>query len=97
MSAYENHCLRFFAENRKVLFNEEQKYPERGVSHIDHHTNTRVNNIKSYLSFLSSLPIIRSLSMANRLYLCRHNIRSLIFLNTYELEQACFSEAWQVK
>lgn len=79
-----------------MMFEEEMKHPERAISKIDHHIQTRVNNIKAYLSFLSSMPIIRSLSSKDRLYLCKHNVRSLIFLNYYELDQACFSEAWQV-
>lgn len=80
-----------------MLFEEEMKHSNRPISKIDHHVTTRVNNIKAYISFLSSLPVIRSLSRDNRSYLCKHNIRSLIFLNYYELDQACFSEPWQVK
>jgi hypothetical protein len=42
------------------------------------------------------MPIIQSLSSTNRFYLCRHNVRQLIFLNVHEIEQTCFSESWQV-
>jgi hypothetical protein len=56
----------------------------------------RVNNMKSFLSFLLSIPTIQSLSKTNRFYLCKHNIRLLIFPNLHEIEQTCFTESSQV-
>jgi Fe2+ or Zn2+ uptake regulation protein len=70
---------------------------EQVLSKLNHHIAGRVNSITSYLSFLSSIPIIQSLSSSNRFYLCKHNVRSLICLNLHEIEQTCFSEPWQVE
>jgi hypothetical protein len=52
--------------------------------------------MKSFLSFISSIPVIQLLSNSNRFYLCKHNIRSLIFPNLHEIEQTCFTESSQV-
>ena len=57
---------------------------------------TTVNNITSFLSYLSSIPTVQSLPKSDRIFLCKHNVRALILLNLHELEQLCFSEPWQV-
>ncbi|CAF2397911.1 unnamed protein product [Rotaria sp. Silwood2] len=94
--AYDNYCLKIFAQARQNIFNNEINFSEQPLSKIHHHTAMRLCNIKSFLSFLSSIPIIQSLSISDRYYLCKHNIRSLIFPNLHEIEQTCFTESWQV-
>ena len=71
-------------------------FSELSISKINHHIAIRLNNITSFLSFLLSLPMIQELSNNDRYYLCKHNVRSLILANIHEIEQACFTELWQV-
>jgi hypothetical protein len=71
--------------------------PENAYVKINHHASTIVNTMKSFISFLSSIPTVQSLSKSDRTYLCKHNIRPLILLNLHELGQLCYSEPWQVK
>ena len=55
-----------------------------------------INNMTSFISFLLTIPAIQSLPAADRIYLCKQNIRPLILLTLHELDQLCFSEPWQV-
>jgi hypothetical protein len=56
-----------------------------------------INLTVSLFSFLRSLPAFHSLSQINRIYLSKNNLRLLLFLNMFELNQTCYSEPWQVK
>jgi len=94
--AYDNYCLKLFTQNRQNIFNNQIIFSEQPLSKINHHISIRINTITSFLSFLSSIPIFQSLSNSNRLYLCKHNIRLLIFLNLHEIDQTCFTESSQV-
>lgn len=51
----------------------------------------------SLARFLKALPTFQALSRNNQNYLCKNNLRRLIFLNQHELKQSCFFEPWQVK
>lgn len=53
--------------------------------------------ISSVLSFLQSLPAFYSLTKSARNYLCKTNLRPLIFPNVRELDQCCFASSWQVR
>ncbi|CAF3566477.1 unnamed protein product [Rotaria sordida] len=94
--AYDNYCLKMFTQARQTIFNNEINFSEQPLSKINHHTAMRLNNITSFLSFLLSIPIIQTLSISDRYYLCKHNIRALILANLHEIEQTCFTESWQV-
>ncbi|CAF0827520.1 unnamed protein product [Rotaria sp. Silwood1] len=94
--AYDNYCLKNFTQARRNIFNNETHLFEQPLSKIHHHTAMRLNNITSLVSFLLSIPIVQSLSTSDRYYLCKHNIRPLIFPNLHEIEQTCFTESWQV-
>jgi len=85
-----------FRDNRQQIFNNPLKFSDSSVAKINHHMTIRVNNITALLKFLISIPSIQSLPYHERLFLSRHNVRPLIFLNLLELEQTCFSESWQV-
>ena len=89
--SYENYCLKLYTQHRNKI-----KFSEDSLSKIEYHQSLRINNMKSLLSFLYSIPIIRSLSKTNRIYLCQHNIRLLIFPNLHEIEQTCFAESFQI-
>jgi hypothetical protein len=95
--AYDNYCLKLFTQNRQNIFNNQiVLFSEQPLLKINHHIAIRLNTITSFLSFLSSIPIIQSLSNSNRLYLCKHNIRLLLFPNLHEIDQTCFTELSQV-
>jgi hypothetical protein len=53
--------------------------------------------MSSFILFLASIPTVKSLRKSDRMFLCRHNIRPLILLNSHELDQLCYTEPWQVK
>jgi len=71
--------------------------PENASVKINHHASTIISTMTSFISFLSTLPTVKSLHKSDRTYLCKHNIRPLILLNLHELGQVCYSEPWQVK
>lgn len=50
----------------------------------------------SLFSFIQSLPAFNCLSQNNRNHLIKNNLRLLLFPNMFELNQACYSEPWQV-
>ncbi|CAF1961849.1 unnamed protein product [Rotaria magnacalcarata] len=96
VDAYENYCLKIFIEKRKNIINNEINFDNKPSANINHYKEVCLNNIKSFLSFLLSIPTVQSLSTNDRYYLFKHNIRSLILPNFHEIEQTCFSESWQV-
>ncbi|UJR27533.1 hypothetical protein I4U23_008816 [Adineta vaga] len=51
--------------------------------------------VLSVSAFLKALPAYHSLPRSIRNYLCKTNIRPLIFPSIHELNQSCFHEAWQ--
>lgn len=85
VNSYENFCLKTYVEKRRRFDDDE-----------DHFISFCLNNINPFVSFLSSIPAVKNLSSADRIYLCKQNVCPLIFANLHELEQTCFSEPWQV-
>lgn len=95
VGAYENYCLNMFRDNRQQMFHNPVKDLNSSIAKIDHHMKIRLNNITSLLKFLTSIPLIQSLPYSERYFLSRYNIRPLILLNLFEIEQTCFAESWQ--
>lgn len=93
VQAYDNYCLKFYTERRHLLTIDEIET----FSKLKYHAASILNQISSFLSFLNSMPIIQNLDHDDRIYLCKHNIRPLIFPHRHELEQTCFSESWEAK
>lgn len=96
VAAYDNYCLNIFRDNQQRIFANPVDFHELTLAKINHHTTVRLNNITSLLQFLKSIPLIQSLPYNERCFLSQHNIRPLIFLNLFEIEQTCFTESWQV-
>ncbi|CAF3363779.1 unnamed protein product [Rotaria sp. Silwood1] len=91
--AYDICCVKTYLEQRINMFadnisQEEQLMKNYGMLPM-------ILTI-SLTSFLRSLPAFQSLSRSNQAFLCKNNIRRLIFVNLHELNQSCFSEPWQV-
>ena len=97
VNAYDNYCLKHYIQKRRTIFDEEIDSSRQMFSILKYQNASMTNHINSFLSFLLSMPIVQSLASSDRLYLCKHNIRPLVFPNMHELEQTCFSESWQVK
>ena len=96
IQTYENYCLKLYTERRTNIFQDSLLICDEPLAKIRYHQLTTINNMSSLIAFLLSLPSIGSLSTADRVFLCQHNIRPLILLNLHELDQLCFSETSQV-
>lgn len=92
VQAYDNYCLKPYTQRRHLLSIDEIE----SFSKLKYHAATILDQISSFLSFLYSIPLVKSLSKADRVYLCKHNIRPLMFPHRHEIEQTCFSEPWEV-
>jgi hypothetical protein len=92
--AYDTCCLKTYLEQRANLYSHEtlQKEPT-----VEHYIVLPMSIIVSLASFIKSLPAFQSLSRNNQSFLCKSNLRRLMFVNIHELNQSCFSEPWQVK
>ena len=97
MFSYDTYCLKSYIQRRTNVFDNKIQIQENPYYKIDYHASTTVNNITSFLSYLSAIPTVQSLPKSDRIFLCKHNVRPLILLNLHELEQLCFSEPWQVR
>ena len=97
VNAYEKFCLKAYIDKRSTMLSIEFQSLENLSQRTKYCINNYVNTISSFLSFLSSIPIVKSLNNSDRIYLCQHNVRPLVFPNLHELEQSCFSEPWQVR
>ncbi|UJR27537.1 hypothetical protein I4U23_008819 [Adineta vaga] len=95
-NAYDNYCVKIYTTTREKIFNDNKNYSDEKLFYLQHHTAMRVNCVSSLSSFLSSIPLIQSLSHSNRSYLYQHNVLPLIMQNLHELDQTCFSLAWQI-
>ena len=96
VSAYETHCLKTYLQQRSAVFLSGRSSDNEHLS-LQHHTTLPMNLTMSLFAFLGALPAARSLSFMNQTYLSKHNLRSLLFPNMFELSQLCFTEPWQVK
>ncbi|CAF1013550.1 unnamed protein product [Adineta ricciae] len=94
--AYENYCVQQYKATREKIFATNIQYTDEKSFYLRYHTAARVNSVSSVLSFLSSVPIVRSLSRRKQFFLCQHNTAALIIPNAFELEQVCFSEPKQL-
>lgn len=96
VSSYDTNCVKQFIEKRsKIIFNQKE-CPNSDPIVVAQPTTITTSIAASFSSFFQSLPAFQSLSRATQSYLCKINIRPLIFPNIYELNQSCFSETWQV-
>jgi hypothetical protein len=91
---YDTCCLKTYVEQRaKILIN--------GISPkeraIEDYPGLPISVMLSLSSFIRSLPAFQSLSRNIQCFLYKNNLRQLIFVNSHELNQSCFSEPWQVK
>ena len=94
--AYENYCVQRYTATREKIFAANTQHTDEKSFYLQYHAAARVNSISSVLSFLSSIPIVRSLSRRKQFFLCQHNTAALIIPNAFELEQVCFSEPKQL-
>ena len=94
--AYDTYCSKAFAKQRgEMIFNKESQPVDEQISN-KHPTTLTMCIVLAVSTFLKSLPAFYSLPRSTRNYLCKTNIRPIIFPNVYELNQSCFSEPWQV-
>ena len=92
--AYDTCCLKTFLERRATLFPTEV-HEKRSIA--EYSTLVPFNLVLSVSSFVRALPAFHSLSRNEQIAVCRNNLRRLMLINRYELNQSCFSERWQVK
>ena len=93
---YDTQCVKQFIEKRStMIFNRENQLGDQPTI-LAQPTTITTSITTSFTSFFQSLPAFQSLSRGTQLYLCRVNIRPLIFPNICELNQSCFAEPWQV-
>ncbi len=94
--AYDTCCLKTFIQQRETLiFNRSSQILDQQSTN-NHPTTLTMSIVFAISSFLQSLPAFYSLPRTTRHYLCKTNIRPLIFPTIHELNQSCFSEPWQV-
>lgn len=94
--AYDAYCSKAFAQQRsEIIFNKASQTLEE-QSNNTHPTTLTMCIVLAVSAFLKSLPAFNSLPRLTRSYLCKTNIRPLMFPNIHELNQSCFSEPWQV-
>ncbi|CAF0804194.1 unnamed protein product [Adineta ricciae] len=90
--AYDTCCLKAFIERRATLFPTEM-HEKRSIA--EYSTLVPFNLVLSVSSFVRALPAFHSLSRNEQIAVCRNNLRRLMLINSYELNQSCFSERWQ--
>ncbi|CAF3973624.1 unnamed protein product [Adineta steineri] len=94
--AYESCCIKTYVQQRStVIFNRTPQSPNEQPYSI-YPTTITMSIVLAVSSFLKTLPAYYSLPRSTRNYLCKTNIRPLIFPNLHELNQTCFAEPWQV-
>ncbi|CAF1069877.1 unnamed protein product [Adineta steineri] len=94
--AYESCCIKTYLRQRSsVIFNRTPQSPDEQSYNI-YPTTITMSIVLAVSSFLKTLPAYYSLPRSTRNYLCKTNIRPLIFPNLHELNQSCYAEPWQV-
>ncbi|CAF0903478.1 unnamed protein product [Adineta steineri] len=94
--AYESCCIKTYVQQRStVIFNRTPQSTNEQPYNI-YPTTITMSIVLAVSSFLKKLPAFYSLPRSTRNYLCKTNIRPLIFPNLHELNQTCFAEPWQV-
>ncbi|UJR21641.1 hypothetical protein I4U23_024718 [Adineta vaga] len=96
VSMYDSQCLKHYIQERMNTLNILSNVTDEAQFNIDYHATTTVNKMTSFILFISTIPTVKSLPKDDRIYLCKHNIRPLILLNSHELDQQCYSEPWQL-
>ncbi|CAF3382811.1 unnamed protein product [Rotaria socialis] len=91
--AFDTYCVKTYLEHRTNIFQNEISQKEK---QLNHYKMLPMSITFALGSFLKELPAFQSLSRTNQLFLCKNNLRRLIFMNFHELNQACFSEPWQI-
>ena len=95
--AYDSCCVKTYVRQRStVVFNTSPQPPHEQPINI-YPTTMTMSVVLSLSSFLKTLPSYYSLPRATRSYLCKTNLRPLIFPSIHELNQSCYAEAWQVR
>ncbi|CAF1304326.1 unnamed protein product [Adineta ricciae] len=94
VSIYDTHCLQTYLDRRAITFNNRLSQSDDYFL-LTYSTLLPMNIALSLFSFFRALPAARSLSHVNQSYLCKTNIRPLLFLNMFELNQLCFTEQCQ--
>ncbi|CAF1182699.1 unnamed protein product, partial [Adineta steineri] len=93
--AYESCCIKTYLRQRStVIFNRTPQSPNEQPYNI-YPTTITMSIVLAVSSFLKTLPAYYSLPRSTRNYLCKTNIRPLIFPNLHELNQSCYAEPWQ--
>ncbi|CAF1013512.1 unnamed protein product [Adineta ricciae] len=93
--AYDSCCVKSYVRQRTAtIFNGTSSVSDNQSINI-YPTVVTTSIVLSVSSFLKSLPAFYSLPRVIRNYLCKTNIRPLIFPNIYELQQCCYHEPWQ--
>ncbi|UJR21642.1 hypothetical protein I4U23_024719 [Adineta vaga] len=94
ISAYETYCLTTYLHQRSIMPMNDTFLENKNLS-LRPSTVLPMSITMALFAFLHALPATRSLSHMNQTYLCKNNLRSLLFPNTFELNQLCFKEPWQ--
>ena len=94
--AYDNNCIKQFVEKRSATVIKPTVSSTGDLVITPQPTAITASIASSVSLFFQSLPAFYSLSRSTRTFLCKTNIRSLIFPNIHELNQSCFAEPWQV-
>ncbi|UJR27536.1 hypothetical protein I4U23_008818 [Adineta vaga] len=91
--AYDTHCLKVYLERCATVFSSEI-FQEKSA--VEYYSSLPSNLAYSLLSFVKTLPAFQSLSRNQQISICKNNLRRLMLVNNYELNQSCFSESWQI-
>ena len=94
--AYDNNCIKQFVEKRSATVIKPTVSANGDLVITPQPTAITASIASSVSLFFQSLPAFCSLSRSTRTFLCKANIRPLIFPNVHELNQSCFAEPWQV-
>jgi hypothetical protein len=97
VSAYDTYCLKSYIQQRSTNYADETTSSQREYMPMKHHTALPMSLTIALSSFIRSLPAFHCLSRTHQNIVCDRNLRPLLFLNMFELNQTCFSEPWQVK
>jgi hypothetical protein len=97
VSAYDTNCVKSYVQQRSAIFMNRTTLYQCENMPMKHYTALPMSLTVSLSAFLRALPAFHSLSNINRTFLYKNNLRSLLFLTMFEVNQSCFSEPWQVK
>ncbi|CAF3382969.1 unnamed protein product [Rotaria socialis] len=96
IATYYIHCLKTYISQRSTVFADETTLYQHQPTPLKHFTTLPMNLAASLCSFFSSITNLSFSIKHKSNYLCKNNLRSLLFPNIIEIGQSCFSEPWQI-